>query len=55
MKIPGTGKVKVNNREFTEYFFRGDDRNHILKPIKLIDKLMDVDIEYFVHGGNLGS
>ena len=48
---PGAGKIKVNNREFMEYFPRETDRISIMNPLKLVNLENKFDIAVRVTGG----
>ncbi|ESO02460.1 hypothetical protein HELRODRAFT_154121 [Helobdella robusta] len=52
----GTGIVTVNGRPFLDFFPRLADREQVLFPLQLTDKLCKVDIEATVeHGGTSGQ
>ena len=48
---PGTGKINVNRRQLTEYFQDLACRNQLIKPITAINKLCQIDLKVYVHGG----
>ena len=48
---PGTGKVKINNREADEYFKVPTVRNILSEPLVLTDNLESFDIKVMVKGG----
>ena len=50
---PGTGTVKVNGREFEEYFPRATSRMQILQPFDVTETLGDFDVVINVRGGGL--
>ncbi len=49
--MPGTGKIKVNDREFEDYFTRENDRTLIMEPVKLTNTMNKFDIVVKVTGG----
>ena len=55
LQTPGSGKIKINNREFSEYFFNSSDRYHLIKPIIAAGKECEVDIQIFVYGSGLSK
>ena len=55
MITEGTGIIKVNNREFIEYFSMEHERYMVLEPVITLDKTCKIDIRLFVHGGGVLS
>ncbi len=51
--MPGDGKIRVNKREFKDYFPRETDQIIILEPLKLTNTLGKFDISVKVTGGGL--
>ena len=51
--LSGTGKILVNNREFSNYFIRETDRIIIIQPLELTGNLNKYDINIRVNGGGL--
>ena len=51
IQYPGSGKVLINRRKLTEYFYDNSCRYEVIKPIAAANKLCQVDIKMFVHGG----
>lgn len=49
--IPGTGKIRVNKREFEDYFPRETDRITILEPLNITNTLGKFDLQVKVTGG----
>lgn len=49
--IPGTGKIRINKRDFEKYFPRETDRILILEPLKLTNTLGKFDLDVKVSGG----
>lgn len=50
---PGKGLVKVNGREFVEYFPLDIQRDAILAPLQLVDKKDCYDLVIRVNGGGI--
>ena len=48
---PGTGQIKVNKREFEEYFKNETHRMIIRQPLQMTDSLNRIDIVVTVDGG----
>ena len=48
---PGNGAIKINKREFEDYFPRETDRILILEPLRLTNTLGKFDITVKVTGG----
>lgn len=51
--MPGEGKIRVNKRDFKDYFPRETDQIIILEPLKLTNTLGKFDISVKVTGGGL--
>lgn len=49
----GSGKVRVNNRDFTEYFAAPHMRFKVVLPLSLTNTACDFDIELRVYGGGI--
>ncbi len=49
--IPGNGTIKVNKRDFEDYFPRETDRITILEPLRLTNTFGKFDINVTVSGG----
>lgn len=49
--VPGTGKIRVNNRELIEYFIEETGCFHVIKPIQAAEKMCEVDVNLYVTGG----
>jgi small subunit ribosomal protein S9 len=47
----GSGKLTINNREFTEFFTIDQDRNAVVAPLEHCGVRESVDIRILVHGG----
>ena len=50
---PGTGKVRVNNREFEHYFPLEMQRNQVLAPLKLLEREGQYDLVMRCSGGGV--
>ena len=50
---PGTGKIKVNDRVFEDYFHRETDRIQALNPLKLSNLANKFDMDITVTGGGI--
>lgn len=50
---PGTGKIKVNDRGFDEYFTRETDRIQALTPLRLANLQNKFDIDITANGGGI--
>ena len=48
---PGTGQLKVNNRELKEYFVAEKDQSSVMAPLKAIDGIKNFDVFINVNGG----
>lgn len=53
--VPGTGKIKCNKREWTEYFDAEALRNYILQPLKLTNMDSKYDIHARLTGGGIAG
>ena len=47
----GTGKITINGRDLENYFPNEKERNQVLDPLKLTEKLQTVDLAIRVGGG----
>jgi len=52
---PGTGRFTVNGRDLEDYFQREADLILIKKPLKLVEKLGEIDVKASVKGGGLSG
>lgn len=52
---PGTGRIRVNNREFEDYFPVLALRSTAVKPLVLTGKAQQVDVEVNVSGGGISA
>ena len=48
---PGKGQVTINGRELENYFPNEKERNQVLDPLKLTERLQTVDVVIRVGGG----
>jgi len=53
--VPGTGKIKCNKRDWTEYFDAEALRNYILQPIRLTGQDNKFDIQAKLTGGGVAG
>ncbi len=53
--LTGTGKIKVNNKPFEQYFTTEALRGYICQPLKVTDKSHSVDIFANVKGGGISG
>ena len=51
--MPGNGEVRINNRDFNEYFPRETDRIQIMEPLQVTNTTGKFNIEAKVTGGGL--
>ncbi|WP_026052428.1 30S ribosomal protein S9 [Italian clover phyllody phytoplasma] len=49
----GTGQIKINKRDFTNYVPSQETRLETLKPLKLTNTLEKYDVVANVHGGGI--
>ena len=47
----GSGKLTVNDRDYTEFFTIDQDRNAVLAPLEHCGVRESVDVRILVHGG----
>ena len=52
---PGSGKVKVNKRDFDEYFPRETHRIVVLKPLDITSTMDKFDISATLSGGGISG
>ena len=50
---PGTGKIRVNKRNFEVYFPREIDQIAVLEPLKLTDTTGKFDLDVKISGGGM--
>ncbi len=50
---PGTGKIRVNGRNFDEYFTTVSMQNTVLKPLEVVNAVKTYDVEAKTSGGGL--
>ena len=51
--VPGTGTIKVNGRDLSDYFDSEALRNYILQPLKLTNMLEKYNISAKLTGGGI--
>jgi small subunit ribosomal protein S9 len=49
----GTGAIRVNEREFTEYFPSLSQQNDILRPLELTNSIHTFDLRVSTNGGGI--
>lgn len=50
---PGTGTIRVNGKEFTDYFPSLSMQNTILRPLEIANAIHNFDIEVRASGGGI--
>ena len=50
---PGTGKITVNKRDMSEYFYRIRDRNAVMAPLVATENQETFDVIILVNGGGI--
>ncbi len=50
---PGSGKIRINNREFEEYFHSVRQRTSLLAPLEQTGKRGEFDVVILVDGGGI--
>jgi small subunit ribosomal protein S9 len=50
---PGTGKIRVNGKNFDEYFTTTSMQNTVLKPLEAVQAIKSYDVEAKTSGGGL--
>jgi small subunit ribosomal protein S9 len=53
--VPGKGVLKINDRDFEDYFPTTTLRNHALRPLVIADVLKKYDTHAKTHGGGLNG
>ena len=53
--IKGDGTIKVNDRDFEEYFPRETLRSAVIRPLVLTEKKADFSVISLVNGGGVAS
>jgi small subunit ribosomal protein S9 len=53
--LPGSGTIKVNDRELEDYFTTESLRRHALQPLVVADSLKKFDVTVSAHGGGLNG
>jgi small subunit ribosomal protein S9 len=51
--IPGSGKIRVNGKNFDEYFTTTSMQNTVLKPLETLNVSKSYDVEAKTSGGGL--
>ncbi|MBN2396461.1 MAG: 30S ribosomal protein S9 [Candidatus Atribacteria bacterium] len=52
---PGKGNITINNKPYQTYFFTQSDQLAVEEPLRLANKLNDVDINVKVTGGGIAG
>lgn len=52
---PGTGAIKVNGKEFTDYFFSLSLQNTILRPLEIANAVHAYDVQVKATGGGING
>jgi len=52
---PGTGTIRINGREFTEYFPSLSLQNAILRPLEVANSLHQWDLDVRTNGGGVAG
>jgi Ribosomal protein S9 len=50
---PGTGTIRVNDRDFTDYFPSLSMQNDILRPLELVNSVHSFDVRVSATGGGI--
>lgn len=53
--LSGSGKIKVNGREFTDYFSSLSLQNQILRPLEIANAVHNYDITVKTSGGGING
>jgi small subunit ribosomal protein S9 len=51
----GSGKIRVNGRDFSDYFTTVSMQNKILKPFETVNAIKTYDVVVKTHGGGLNG
>ena len=51
----GSGKIKVNGRDFSDYFTTISMQNKVLKPFETVNAIKTYDVVVKTHGGGLNG
>lgn len=52
---PGTGEIKINGREYKEYFTTKIWQDKVLAPLKVVGKEKSLDVSVKVEGGGING
>jgi small subunit ribosomal protein S9 len=52
---PGTGTIKINRREFEEYFTSASHRMAVTDPLRLTNTIESYDIDATINGGGVSG
>jgi small subunit ribosomal protein S9 len=53
--LPGTGAIKVNGRDFTDYFVSLSVQNQILRPLEIANSVHSYDVTVKTTGGGING
>jgi small subunit ribosomal protein S9 len=53
--LPGTGAIKVNGRDFTDYFGSLSLQNQILRPLEIANAVHNYDVTVKAVGGGING
>lgn len=53
--LPGTGQIKINEREMETYFLTPDQRNAVREPLVTANSTGNWDVHVNVHGGGVAG
>ena len=51
--LEGSGQIKINDRELTDFFTEDKDRNAVVGPLMLTEMANRLDVTIRVHGGKV--
>ncbi|MBM3856459.1 MAG: 30S ribosomal protein S9 [Verrucomicrobia bacterium] len=51
----GSGKIRVNGRDFSDYFTTVSMQNKVLKPFEAVNEIKTYDVIVKTHGGGLNG
>jgi Ribosomal protein S9 len=51
----GTGKIRINRKDFITYFAHTSHRNMIVQPLALTANAAELDVDLFIWGGGLSA
>lgn len=51
----GSGKIRINGRDFSDYFTTVSMQNKVLKPFEAVNEIKTYDVVVKTHGGGLNG